>query len=645
MCGIAGFVTSRSQANQLPVLRRMTQAIAHRGPDAESFWPAADAAPSHVWLGHRRLSIIDLEGGVQPMPNEDGSLQIIYNGEIFNHSDLRPELERNGHRYASHCDTETLIHSYEQFGPESLKYFRGMFAYVIWDSNRQELFCARDRLGIKPFYYYCDHSTFVFASEIKSVLEHPAVSVSPDEGGFAEYLAFWFRSDPEVTLFKGIRQLPPGHWLRLKVREGKVLEPEIVQYWDAPVSDSPLAISEAEAVEETYRRFEETVRMRLMSDVPLGMFLSGGVDSSAIAAMIRRITGGPLQTFSVGYAEQEYCELSWARQAAEHIGSNHAETRVSADDFFGALPDLVWQEDEPIAWPSSVSLYFVSKLAAKSVKVVLTGEGSDEIFAGYGRYAHYLSSESHARMWDMAPSGVQSALRGFIGSSSLLGPDLRRKLSHTVLGRPSGFNSMYLDNYLAAFGADDLKRITGTNGNSPYAAYLAHYQKHEGKSPLGRLLYADQKTYLAELLRKQDRMSMACSIESRVPLLDHTFVEYAASLPANLKLHGSTGKYIFKKMAEKLLPASIVHRPKMGFPTPISAWLQGTYRGRIEELLGAKDSFSRQVLRGTAGDDLLAQARSGKYDTTDRIWRLLTLELWGRRFFLSQKPALAAKQG
>jgi asparagine synthase (glutamine-hydrolysing) len=312
---------------------------------------------------------------------------------------------------------------------------------------------------------------------------------------------------------------------------------------------------------------------------------------------------------------------------------------VSGGDFFQALPDLVWQEDEPIAWPSSVSLYFVSKLAAQQVKVVLTGEGSDEIFAGYGRYRYFLEFSKHAQVWEQSPEFFRSAVRNFIANSSLLGASPRRKLSHTVLGRPGGFTSLYLDNFLAAFSRQDLDCLLQHSGD-PYAAYLAHYQHYRNGPPLQRLLYADQKTYLAELLRKQDRMSMACSIESRVPLLDHTFVEFAASLPSNLKLHGSTSKYVFKRMAERLLPSPIVHREKMGFPTPVSDWMSGAFRAPVEALLSDRNSFCSQFLNAQAAEDLLAKSRSGQHDTTDRVWRWLMLEIWGRRFFMGQNPSL-----
>ena len=334
----------------------MTDVIAHRGPDASGFYVQGEVA-----LGHRRLSIIDLAAGNQPMANEDDSLWITYNGEIFNHADLRPELEATGHHYKSHCDTETIIHAYEQYGDRCVTRFRGMFAFAIWDQAHKRLFCARDRLGIKPFYYYWDGVNFAFASEIKALFLHPEIRTQANERLLPEYLAFGYNSGEE-TLFAGIRKLMPGHTLTLTCGNSPTLE--IKQYWDAPCPTEFEERPDSEWIAQCRSRLEEVVRMRLMSDVPLGMFLSGGVDSSAIAALIKRLTTGPVKTFSVGYRESRFSELSEARQVAEQIGTDHHEVLVSMDQFFNALPRLVWHEDEPITWPSSVSLFFVSQLAS-----------------------------------------------------------------------------------------------------------------------------------------------------------------------------------------------------------------------------------------------------------------------------------------
>src|SRR3954447_14751272 len=422
MCGISGFIKLKPGTGSAADLRRMMEAIHHRGPDGHGIHEDGTA-----FLGHRRLSIIDVAGGHQPMSNEDGSRWITFNGEIFNHASVRPALESAGHKYVSRCDTETIIHAYEQYGPGCVEKFRGMFAFAIWDGNRQRLFCARDRLGIKPFYYFHNDRIFAFASEIKALLRHPEIQSSFAEELLPEYLSFGYVSTDQ-TFYRGIRKLMPGHTLTLDARTGSI---SIQQYWDVPAPGPSEQQSEQEWIRECRDRLEETVRMRLMSDVPLGMFLSGGLDSSAIAALMKRLRSEPVKTFAVGYEEEAYSELSYARQVSEAIGTDHHEVIINSDDFFNALPRLVWHEDEPISWPSSISLYFVSRLAAEHVKVVLTGEGSDELFAGYHRYQHYLFNRCWADRYQFTPGFVRNGVRGLIESSSLLSGDLRRKLQHT----------------------------------------------------------------------------------------------------------------------------------------------------------------------------------------------------------------------
>ena len=624
MCGIAGYVTREPHALEEAVVRRMTGVIAHRGPDGEGVFQDQFCA-----LGHRRLSIVDLAAGAQPMGNEDDRLQVVYNGEIYNHAELRPDLEAAGHCYKTRCDTETILHSYEQHGRACVERFRGMFAFAVWDRGARKLFCARDRLGIKPFYYWHDGRTFVFGSEIKSLLEHPAVSAELEEGALAEHLALGYSSG-ERTLFRGVKRLMPGHTLELD-SEGRL---DIRQYWDVPLPSSSERRSEQEWIEDCRARFEKSVEQRLMADVPLGMFLSGGVDSGSVAAVIKRLADGPVKTFSVGYAEQQYSELEYARQVAERIGTDHHEIRVGADDFFGALPELIWHEDEPIVWPSSIPLHFVSKLAEQQVKVVLTGEGADELFAGYARYRFYLMNQRYAGAYGMMPSFARRMIRGAVEGSPLLRADLRRKLGHTILGRESTFESLYIDNFQAAFSereqADLLLRAA--DAGDAHGSYVKWWKASEGARPLQRMLYTDMKTYLVELLMKQDQMSMSASIESRVPFLDHSFVEFAAGVPDDLKLRGSTGKYIFKKVAESLIPHDIIYRKKMGFPTPLKSWLQGPMQTRVSEILFASDGFLRGYLDMQRVEDLLQAHRSGAVDATDRLWRLLNVEIWGATF-------------
>ncbi len=607
----------------------MTDAIHHRGPDGFGYFHEGPAL-----LGHRRLSIVDLAAGVQPMYNEDHNLVIVYNGEIFNHADLRPALEAAGHRYTTRCDTETILHAYEEYGPACVERFRGMFAFAIWDRARQKLFCARDRLGIKPFYYFWNGTLFAFASEIKALLRHPAISAGLDESQLSEYMAFGYVSG-EQTLFKGIRKLMPGHTLELTMRDGS-RSPRIQRYWDVPL---PPATEERRDdrswIEECRERFEETVRMRLMSDVPLGMFLSGGLDSSAIAALMKRMTGSPVKTFAVGYAEREFSELGYARQVADRIGSDHHEVVIGMDQFFQAMPSLIWHQDEPLAWPSSVSLNFVSKLAAAHVKVVLTGEGSDELFAGYGRYNFYRKNLAALKYYSLLPQGGRRLIRQALEQTTLLAGDMRRKLLHTFLGRDESIESLYLENFYCAFSEDEQHRL-GYPGRGAYSNFMRHWESSPKAPLLHRLLYADQKTYLVELLMKQDRMSMAASIESRVPFLDHTFVEFATRVPDRLKLRGGVGKFILKSAVADLLPADIIHRKKMGFPTPLSKWFRDPRAEGLYQAISAPDGLLAGYFDMKAVAALIGRHRSGFEDATDRIWRLLNFQMWGDQFIVGK---------
>lgn len=605
----------------------MTAAIAHRGPDGEGFFE-----DPFIALGHRRLSIVDLATGQQPMYNETGSMVIVYNGEIFNHAAVRPHLEAAGHRYGSHCDTETILHGFEEWSDASLTRYRGMFSFAIWDRENQELFCARDRLGIKPFYYFFDGRVFVFGSEIKALLQHPAVSARLEESVLPEYLTFGFTSGEE-TMFAGIRKLMPGHTLRISLRN---FEPRIRKYWELPLEQTPHRESEADLITETRRRLEETVRMRLMADVPLGMFLSGGVDSSAIAAIMRRITDSPVKTFAVGYAEEQFSELSYARTVAERIGTAHHEVTIGMDDFFGALPSLIWHEDEPIAWPSSVSLFFVAHRAAQEVKVVLTGEGSDELFAGYGRYMYQLWNQKWADRWSYMPGFIRSIVRRAISGTTLIKADLRRKLSHTFLGRTNDIPSLFLDNFYGAFSASQQSSLLAdprlASQHSAYSHYMNRWHEGAALPYLERMLYADRKTYLVELLMKQDQMSMAASIESRVPFLDHHFVEWATEIPGEMKLRGKEGKNILKKAVEDILPHDIIYRKKMGFPTPLKKWLFEPAAEQLYSHLQEKDSLLAEYLSREALQDLITRHRTGVEDATDRLWNLINLQQWGHIF-------------
>jgi asparagine synthase (glutamine-hydrolysing) len=630
MCGIAGIINAERKSGRA-IVERMTAVLTHRGPDDSGIY-----CDEHAALGHRRLSIIDIGAGRQPMQNEDGSMWIAYNGEIFNHTQLRPDLEAAGHQYRTRCDTETVLHAYEEYGPACVERFRGMFSFVIWDRDSKKLFCARDRLGIKPFYYWADGRLFAFASEIKALLQHPDISPSFAEEILPEYLSFGYLSEGR-TLFRGIRQLLPGHILEVAVGLDGQLELSMRQYWDVPAPSTDRR-PEADLIRECRARLEETVRMRLMSDVPLGVFLSGGVDSSAIAALMKRMAGGRIQTFSVGYREAAFSELSQARAVARHLDTDHHEVTVSREEFFDALPNLIWHEDEPITWPSSVSLYFVSKLASERVKVVLTGEGSDELFAGYGRYHFYLLNQRWAGVYRLLPEMLRNSVRGWIHDTSILSSTLRRKLEHTFLGLGDSLEGLYLDNFYSAFGSRDQAAVlSDSSADSAYAGFLRYWNQRADSPLLDRMLYTDQKTYLVELLMKQDQMSMAASIESRVPLLDHPLVEFAVRVPPSLKIRNGEGKYIFKRAVEGLLPQHIIHRKKMGFPTPVREWLRGAGAQPLFDGMLARDSFLGPYLDRGGLARLISSHQQGTHDCTDRLWRLLNLQLWGDVFLTGQR--------
>jgi asparagine synthase (glutamine-hydrolysing) len=580
MCGICGiFHNDRSRRVERETLADMNRQIVHRGPDDDGFF-----VEGNVGLAMRRLSIIDIKTGHQPISNESNDIWIVYNGELYNHQELRKGLEGRGHRYRTHSDTETIVHLYEEYGHNCVKHLRGMYAFAIWDRPKSRLFIARDRLGIKPLYYRFDGKTLLFASEIKAILTHPGVVPEFSRSTLAEYLAFGYIPEAE-TMYAGIKKLLPGHTLEISA-DG---EPQISQYWDLDVQADDDVRPREYYIEKYRELLEGCVASHLMSDVPLGVFLSGGLDSSAVAALTTKIRREPIETFAVGYGEEAFSELPFARTVAQHIGSKHHEVRLSREEFFHSLPHLIWHEDEPIVWPSSVSLYFVARLARDRVTVVLTGEGSDETLAGYTRYPWTLVN---SRIDAVYRAVVPGTLRRWVRDATQSGrisKDLHRKLEHTFLVRGGeSWQSFYFDNFYSAFSAADQAALLTPEARAmagdAYAGSMSYWKASSGDL-LHRLLYTDIKTYLVELLMKQDQMSMAASIESRVPFLDHELVEFTGSIPAKYNTEGMAGKRILKAAVEDLLPRDIVYRQKMGFPTPWAYWLGGPQLDQLEQLL------------------------------------------------------------
>ncbi|HXH07675.1 MAG TPA: asparagine synthase (glutamine-hydrolyzing) [Vicinamibacterales bacterium] len=630
MCGIAGIIASaRLDPGDPARVERMRDVLAHRGPDDQGLYVDGQAA-----LGHRRLSIVDLAAGHQPLANENGTVWVTYNGEIYNHADVRLELEARGHRYRTRCDTETIVHAYEEWGDDCVQRFRGMFAFALWDGVRRRALLARDRLGVKPLYWTLEGERLLFGSEIKAILASGLIRREIDRRALAELLAARYTSGDD-TLFAGIRKLMPGHLL---VYEGGRVT--IRRWWDVPVGDpaaDPIAPS---AVVPRFRSLlEHAVRLRLMSDVPLGVFLSGGLDSSVIAALMARQIDRPLETFSVAFEERAFSELAYSRAVARAIGARPHEVVVGAADFFRVLPRLVWHEDEPMAHPSSVPLYFVSRLAGGHVKVVLTGEGADELLAGYGRYPRTLINW---RVGGLYARAVPAPLRrGIAGLVSRLPARAGRIAGRSFLARPCTPEAMAFDAF-AAVPLAQLARLCpdlAPHGASVYGAARRFFDAPAANaSLLDRLLYADLKTYLVELLMKQDQMSMAASIESRVPFLDHALVEFAARLPAAWKLRGLTTKRVLREAARDLLPRAVLERPKMGFPVPFAAWVRGPWHGLVRDVLLDTRARQRGITDPAAVAALLDRHRRGAPGGAEAIWMLLNLELWCRIFVDGSAP-------
>jgi asparagine synthase (glutamine-hydrolysing) len=653
MCGICGiFFRDRGWRVKANVLTGMNERIVHRGPDDHGSF-----VEENVGLAMRRLSIIDVKTGHQPLANEGQDIWIVYNGEIYNHAELRAGLEARGHRYRTRSDTETIVHLYEEYGRDCVKHLRGMFAFAIWDRRKRVLFAARDRLGIKPFYYRWDGGTFLFGSEIKAILAYPGVAAEFNRGTLAEFLAFGYITGAE-TMFTGIRKLMPGHTLELT--EGG--EPRVERYWDLTTTEADQKPRPRKDYVEAYRDlFEGAVSSHLMSDVPVGVFLSGGLDSSVVAALTTKARGDRIQTFCVGYGEEAFSELGNAREVAEHIKSEHFEVRLSREEFFGSLPRLIWHEDEPIVWPSSVALYFVARLAREKVTVVLTGEGSDETLAGYTRYAWTLLNSQMDRIYrSVTPEALRRVVRGAIQTGPLTA-SLHRKLQHTFLVRNgNSWPSFYFDNFFSAFGAAQqsglLTREALAAAGDAYVGSMEAWERSRGDL-LHRLLYTDINSYLVELLMKQDQMSMAASIESRVPFLDHGLVEFTARIPAKYSIEGMAGKVILKQAVEDLLPKSIVYRKKMGFPTPWECWLAGPQLDDLEHVLLEPRSTQRGLFRPEVVKQIFAEHRAKARDHSNQIWRLINLEIWLRVMIdgepieavaaqlSSSTPVLSAREG
>jgi len=620
MCGICGIVNfDRSEPVDPDLVERMTTAMVHRGPDDDGYFVEANAG-----FGHRRLSIIDLGGGKQPIFNEDGSILIVFNGEIYNYAELTAKLTGLGHTFQSRSDTEAIVHAYEQYGDACVDHLRGMFAFAIWDRRCKRLLVARDRLGIKPLYFYQCDGFLAFASEIKSLLQIPAVSRVVDPEALESYLTLRYVPGPQ-TMFKGISKLQPGHLLVMDAHGVRIRK-----YWDMKYRVGE-GISSEDYVGRFQELFEESVKLRLVAEVPLGVFLSGGLDSSAILAVMSKLRGRErIKTFSVGYEvpstqEDSVNEFEYARLAAKAFGAEHHEFKLTAEDFRDSLNDLVWYLDEPLADDSCIPLYFIARLARKHITVVLSGEGADEILAGYGIYKRMLAIEAaYGQFPRLTPWVARNLASVFPGQvvqryARWASLPMEERYRGVSMGMPTALRCELLGRQAGQTAADDAFRFC--------------FESVPKKDVLNRMLYADAKIWLPDdLLLKADKMTMANGLELRVPFLDHKLVEFAATLPAHLKLKGSTGKFLLREAMKNVLPKRIINRAKKGFPVPTESWLRGDLKNFVHDTLLASNAACRGYMEPRVIERIVGEHERGTENRRQELWTLLVFEIWHKLF-------------
>ena len=620
MCGIAGrFNYEAAHSVDRTRLVAMTDAVSHRGPDAGGYY-----LDGSIGLGHRRLSIIDLATGDQPLGNEDGSVQVIFNGEIYNFAEVRHELLAHGHRFRTNSDTEVIAHGYEQWGERCVDRFRGMFAFAVWDARARRLLLARDRLGVKPLYYAEVPGGIVFGSEIKSLLEDPQVPREWSADALDAYLTLLYIPAP-ATIYRGIHKLPPAHVL--VAERGAV---RVSRYWDLEFTGDGNARGEEDYLEELDAHLREAVRLRMISDVPLGAFLSGGIDSSTVVAYMVEASDAPPVTISVGFADQAFDEVEHAETVARHLGCEfHALTANPRVEEL--LPRLAWHFDEPFADSSAVPTYYVSKAARELVTVALSGDGGDELWAGYAR--HRVESWEHRVRGALGPA---TRVAGWLGQALPLSLKGARSLRHLAANPDQAYAlkhayGMFEPGAKARLYSGDFRRRV--NGHDAFASFRDAYRACSSRDPLDRSMYVDARTYMIDdVLTKVDRMSMAVSLEAREPLLDHKLLEFAARVPASLKLKDGQSKYLLRRALEKRVPRSISERKKRGFEAPIGEWLRGPLSPMATELLLDGRLRDRGIFNPREVSRLWTEHRGGVADHRHRLWQLIMLELWFREF-------------
>ena len=624
VCGIYEYKTHKPVDRQ--ILAEMLHVLHHRGPDDAGVFFDKDLA-----LGMRRLSIIDLNGGKQPISNEDGSVVTVLNGEIYNYQPLQKELERRGHRLTTASDTEVIVHLFEDFGEDCVRHLRGMFGFAVWDARKRRLLLARDRLGIKPLYFTRAHDRLIFASEIKAILQHPSVQAVLNLEGLNNFLSLKYVPAPQ-TMFRGIHSLPPGYLL---ICDANGIQ--LRRYWDLSFANHPNGHVREEAyAEQLEALLRESVKLHLASDVPFGAFLSGGVDSSTIVALMSQFLGGPVKTYSVGFAGhgEKFSELPYARLVAKQFKTDHHEVFIRPSHLVDLAQKVVWHLDQPLAEHATLANYMVAELASRDVKMVLTGEGGDELFAGYARYSGERLSPFFQRIPKTAKSLALAASSHF--------PGLRRqKLALYALSQTEeatrfvNWFPLFNSETKQALFSEDLKgTLCARDTDSVFAQHLACTDATE---PLNRMLYVDTKLWLPDLLlARGDKTSMAVSLEARVPLLDHKLVEFAASLPQNMKVKGLARKYLLKKVSERWLPPEIIHRKKQGFPMPVSLWLRNEARPFVRDVLSPSALRRRGLFNPVFVEKLIEQHERGFADNSSLLWGLMSVELWQRVFMDSR---------
>jgi asparagine synthase (glutamine-hydrolysing) len=635
MCGIAGFAILGPLGDAERQLRQMSESIRHRGPDGEGFakFSACDGRYT-IGFAHRRLAIIDLNTGDQPMTHHGAGVTLIYNGEIYNYRDLRSELEQAGHVFHTQSDTEVLLNAYVAWGPDCVRRLRGMFAFALWDKPRGRLMLARDHFGKKPLYLRETPAGLVFGSEVKALLAFAGPAPGLDRASVADYLVYRYVPAPH-TMFAGVRKLMPGSyaiWEGGRLRETRFYMPP---YGEPPASEP----APGDPVAAFRDKLDESVRLRMISDVPFGAFLSGGIDSSAIVALMTRHASQPINTFSVGFHEERYSELRYARLVAGKFGTRHVEMVVSADDLMQHLPKLIGHGDAPVADPSNIPLYLISRAAARSVKMVLTGEGSDELLAGYPKhsaerfvplYHRLVSQRVHERL-------IKPSLR-------LLPYDFRRiKIMAATIGLRS--REERLPRWLGTLSTAECDQLL--NRAVPRRAVdLFPFAADPRRSELERLLYFDQTSWLPDnLLERGDRISMAVSIEARMPFMDTALAALMARLPDKWRIRGFTQKYILRAAMKDILPREILRRPKVGFRVPVNEWFRGPMRSFVRDHLDSRHSLSREMCDRGQIERLLSEHESGRQNHEKLLWTLVNLELFQDRYRLGQLPLPAEEHG